>query len=136
MVKLICGKVGSGKTKRIMKLANESVKDTKGDIVYIQNNNNHMLDIKHEIRFINAMEFNFESIEEFHGFLCGIISEDYDIEKIYIDGVYKIVEIDYDNLSVLLNKLEALAEKYNIDFILTLSRDPNEVPEKFNKYII
>lgn len=136
MVKLICGKVGSGKTKRIMKLANDSVKDTKGDIVYIQHNNNHMLDIKHEIRFINAMEFNFENIEEFHGFLCGIIAEDYDIEKIYIDGVYKIVDIDYDNLSALLNKLELLAEKYNIDFILTLSRDPNEVPEKFNKYII
>ena len=105
MVNLICDKVGAGKTKRLINLANDSVKDCKGDIVYIQHNNKHMLDLKHQIRFINAMEFEIKNLEGFHGFLCGIISEDYDIEKVFIDGVYKLIDIDYDTLDILVKKL-------------------------------
>lgn len=138
MVNLICGRVGSGKTKRLIKLANEAVKKTKGDIVYIQENNKHITDLRHEIRLINAMEYDINNIDTFHGFLCGIISEDYDIEKVYIDGIYKMIDIkeNYEKLQELINKIEKLGNKHDIQFTLTLSRSPEEVPDEFGKYIM
>jgi len=136
MVKLFCGLNGTGKTKGLIEMSNNDVLDKRGDIVFIDADNSHILDLNHEVRLINAMEFDTNSIGKFHGFLCGIISEDYDIEKVFIDGVYKLIDIDYDTLDLLVKKLESLGNKYNIEFTITMSRDPKEVPERFNKYII
>lgn len=134
MIKLICGRNGSGKTKKIIELANDSIDKVNGDIVFIDKNKKNMFEINHKIRFINAMDFDIKSIEEFYGFLCGIISEDYDIKKIFIDGIYKIIDIDKENLNRLISRLENLLKKFEIEVILSINLDI-ESNEELKEYI-
>ena len=54
MIQIIAGKKGSGKTKRIIDMTNEKVKDSQHDVVFIDDDNRYMLDIDHKARFINA----------------------------------------------------------------------------------
>lgn len=136
MVNFICGSKGSGKTKRLINLANDNVKHCDGDIVFIEAKKDHTLDLKHEIRYISAMDFDINDIETFHGFLCGIISEDYDIENIYIDGLYKIAELDFYLLDKLINKIEKLSDEYDTDFIISMECIDEDVPENMKKYLI
>lgn len=136
MIKLVCGKNGTGKTKRLIKMANEDAQESFGDIVFIDSDEKHMLDFNHRIRYINAMEFEVKGIKMFHGFLCGLIAEDYDIEKIYIDAVYKIVDLDLSLLPAYIERLESLAKKFKIEFILSLNIEEKDVPESIRKYVI
>lgn len=136
MIKLVCGKNGTGKTKRLIKMANEDAQESFGDIVFIDSDVKHMLDLNHRIRYINAMEFEVKGIEMFHGFLCGLIAEDYDIEKIYIDAVYKIVDLDLSLLPAYIERLESLAKKFKIEFILSLNIEEYDIPESIRKYVI
>ncbi|SHH65731.1 hypothetical protein SAMN02745135_01554 [Caloranaerobacter azorensis DSM 13643] len=136
MVKLVCGKKGTGKTKRLIKMANEDAKGTLGDIVFVDSDVRHMLDLNHKIRYVNAMEFEVKGIEMFHGFLCGLIAEDYDIEKIYIDAVYKIADIDLSLLHKYIQRLENLSNKFKVDIILSLNIEGKDIPENIKKYVI
>lgn len=136
MIKLIVGEKGSGKTSKMIELANKDTKSCKGNVVYVQANNKHMLDLHHDVRLINAMEFDINNIDSFRGFLCGIMAGNYDIEKIYIDKVYKITEVSFDNLDNSFNQLEKLSDEYNVDFIFGLRMDPGEVPQSYKEKVI
>ena len=83
MVKLIIGNEGTGKTLRLLDLANNAIKDAKGHLVYLDKSTRHMYEINNKVRLIDVSEFNFSSIDEFYGFVCGIISQDRDIEQLY-----------------------------------------------------
>lgn len=88
MIKLLCGTKGSGKTKRLIDMANSEMKSGNGNIAFIDVDDNHIFSLDYSVRLINAMEFNINNIESFYGFLCGIIGMNYDVEKIYVDGIY------------------------------------------------
>ncbi|MBS4539148.1 hypothetical protein GOQ27_11790 [Clostridium sp. D2Q-11] len=136
MVNFICGKKGSGKTKKLISMANDDINNVNGDIVFIESKKRHTLDLNHKIRYISAMDFNIRNIETFHGFLCGIIAEDYDIEKIYIDGLYKIVELDFYLLEKLIDDLETIEKDYKMEFIISMECSEEEVPNKMKKYLM
>lgn len=135
MVKLIAGKKGSGKSKRIMKMANEAVEDSQGHMIFIDDDKRAIYDLKHDLRFVNMEEFPVETSDEFLGFLCGLISNDYDIEKIYIDGILNVVKMDIAQLSPWINKLNKIAEKNQIEFIVALSHEGN-LPTDLESFII
>lgn len=136
MVKFICGEKGTGKSKKLIVMANEHREDINGDIVFIEAGQKHMFDLHRNIRFINAMEFDIEDIESFHGFLCGVIANNYDIEKVFVDGLYEIFDLDFKIYPELINKLEKISDRFNTDFILTMSNNPKDVPEELRKYIL
>lgn len=136
MVKILCGLKGTGKTKKMIEMANYDASSIKGDTVFIEAGNKHVLDLNHRVRYINAMEFDINNIERFHGFLCGIIAEDFDIEKIYIDGIYKIANIDETLLKDSVEKLEKLGQKFELDFIISLDYRRNEVPNEVQRYVL
>lgn len=129
MVQLICGVKGFGKTKRMIELANQEVNDLKGKAVYISNSDKHMLDLNHDIRFINAEDFGIDSYERFYGFVSGIFAANYDVEKIYIDKMYNLLDLDTQRFEEAVRKLEKAAEKFEIDFVLTYRDDPQNLTD-------
>ncbi len=133
MVSLIAGKKGSGKTKDIVSKANEALEVTKGSTIFIDDDNRAMYDLHHDIRFINLSEFPIESSCEFLGFLCGLISNNYDIEKIYIDGIMNTVKTTEGDLVQWFKRVEDLARAYSIDFTITLNYEC-ELPEALKRY--
>lgn len=131
MVHFIVGPKGSGKTKWLIDNANDDIRKGNENIVFIDVDDNHIFSLNYAVRLINAMEFNIDSIESFYGFLCGIISSNYDVEKIYIDGIYKILPLTVENL-ILLNKLLSfLSDKFNTEFFIGSDLNYNEIPNEF-----
>ena len=136
MVKILAGKEGSGKTKQLINMANEQIKKTTGNIVYLDSDKRHIYDLKHEIRFLNMEEFPIDKPEEFVGFLCGIISNDYDIETVYVDGLYNMVDMSEIDAMACVTKLEVIASKFDIEFKIGMNYSGDEVPEEFRKYLL
>lgn len=93
MVKLILGAKGAGKTKWLINGANDDIKSGNGNITFLDVEDEHIFSLDTNVRLINLSDYSVNSIEKFYGFLLGMLSMDFDLEKIYIDSVYKIIDI-------------------------------------------
>ena len=134
MIYVFCNKRGSGKTKALINLANEKFQVGKGHIVYINDDNRPMFQLNKGIRLISADGFGLKKQESFYGFLCGIISEDYDIDTICIDGLFNIIEENLQNAAQLFCLIEKLSVESGVDFYINVNGD-NEMPEFIKKYV-
>lgn len=135
MVNLIASKKGSGKTKTIIDLANSRLMDSTGNIVFIDDDKKNMYQLKHDLRFISMDEYPIQTKDEFIGFICGVISNDYDIEDIFIDGLFKIMDIEMKGMPNLVERLEKISDRFNINFTMTLSCDTDLIPPSLSNYI-
>ncbi|SHJ76850.1 hypothetical protein [Paramaledivibacter caminithermalis] len=136
MISILASSKGTGKTKKIISLANEEVKKAKGNVIFVDDDKRHMYDLKHDLRFISMDEYPTSNVDEFFGFLCGIISNDYDIDKIYIDGLLKVMDSNCNEIPKLVSKLEKLSDKYEIDFFMTISCRKDQLSEDLHKYLV
>lgn len=134
MIYVFCNKRGSGKTKALINLANEKLEAGKGHVVYINDDNRQMFQLNRGIRFISTDGFNLKKQESFYGFLCGILSEDYDIETIFIDGLFNIIEENLQNAAQLFCLMEKLSVESGVDFYINVNGD-TEMPEFIKKYV-
>ncbi|MBU5257010.1 hypothetical protein [Tissierella praeacuta] len=136
MVKLILGEKGSGKTKWLIDNANKDMKEGNGNIAFIDVDDNHIFTLNYNVRLINAMEFNILNIESFYGFLCGLIGMDYDVEKIYVDSIYKVINLDILSLEKLVENLNIISEKFEIEFFINIDYTMEQIPESLKEYCI
>ncbi len=137
MIQLIVGAKGKGKTKHLLEKVNNAVKTVDGNIVYLDKNSKHMYELKNKIRLINTSEFPFTSTDEFIGFLCGIVSQDHDLQEVYLDSFMDVAFInDKSEIGAVLEKLDKISEKFCVDLIISVSLEVSEVPEKFKSQII
>ncbi len=136
MVKIIAGPKGSRKTIRMINMANDDAKSLNGHVVFIDKSKRHILDLNHDLRFMNMQEFPVKTADEFFGFLCGMISNDYDIEKVYIDGLLKIAGIREDDLTKFVPRLDELAKQYKFNVVFTLSGEKAALPNEITPYFI
>ena len=98
MLNFVLGPSGSGKTKWLIDKANEEVRKGNGNIIFIDTDDSHIFSLDHSVRLTNAKEYGIVNLDKLFGFIFGIVSRDYDVEKIYIDGIYSIIDIDSDKL--------------------------------------
>ncbi|MGI6176080.1 MAG: hypothetical protein ACOYJC_08005 [Christensenellales bacterium] len=134
MLKVIFGSKGEGKTKRIIEMANSGVESAKGNTIFIDDDARYMFDIKHQIRFIDASEYDIDSPKMFYGFLCGLVAQDYDLEKIYIDGFLKIVRYELADLQEYFEHVEKMADKFSLEVVISVSG--NTIPDFIKKYVL
>ena len=136
MIQVIYGKKGSGKTKRILDMANQASKTSDGDLVFIDDDNRYMFDLRHEVRFINATEYKVSSPNMFLGFLSGIIASNYDMTKLFVDGFLRLVKAEMADLEVFFQRLDSMCENHKVDLVISAGGDPETMPEYLKKYII
>ncbi len=137
MIQLIVGAKDKGKTQHLLEKVNNAVKTVDGNIVYLDKNSKHMYELKNRIRLINTSEFPFSTSEEFLGFLCGIVSQDHDLQEVYLDSFMDVAFIkDKGQIEDILNKLDKISNQFSVDFIISVSLEPDEVPEKFKSQVI
>lgn len=134
MIDIIAGAKGKGKTKILIQQVNDDIKLTKGTIVYLDKNNKHMYELSNQIRLIVVPEFNVTDTDMFLGFIAGIISQDHDLDKIYLDSFLTTACIK-DNLDYAVEKLDALSEKFGVNFVISASVDKENMPESVQKYV-
>lgn len=128
MVKLLLGHKGSGKTKQMIDLANESVESSKGSVIFINKNHRLMYDLRYKIRVICMEDFeHITNCDEYIGFLYGIISLDHDIETIYIDSILKHADFSLGDLPEFVERLKDISKKYGMDFVVSVSAEKEEM---------
>ncbi len=135
MIQVILGDTGEGKTKGLINAANTKLKETHGHIVYIDADNTHMYDLKHEIRYINISEYPIDNYHEFFGFMCGILSEDNDIDCIFVDGLLRMAHLDQiNNSDELISKLKTLTNKFGVQLIAGINCKKNALPSFLQEF--
>ena len=136
MIQIIAGEKGEGKTKKLIEMANEAGKIANGHVVFIDDDNRHMYDLHYNIRFVKT-NFIMDDQKIFFGFICGILSQDSDIEQIYIDGLHNIVkDLSNDDIKDFISEIENLSKENSVDFVFIISSKPEALPEEVKKYII
>jgi len=137
MIKLIAGGKGSGKTKRLIDMANAAVKTSDGHVVFIDDDRRHIYDLHYDIRFVETLDYPLSNYREFIGFVCGVLSQDNDIIEIFVDGITNVIKtIDNDGLIKLKNKLDKLSESHGVNFIMSINCDPAELPQEMKELVI
>lgn len=130
MIEIICGEKGKGKTKELLDKVNSAVGTQSGNIVYLDKSQKHMYELNNKIRLINVMDFPIDNCDEFLGFICGIVSQDHDLDEMYLDSSLTIASIDDENgITKAIEKLDVISEKFKVKFVLSVSRDINRLPE-------
>ena len=136
MIQLLYGKKGMGKTKLMLESANELAGKSHGTVVFIDDGNELLIKLSHKIRFVNMLDYPIHGSEAFLGFLCGVVSQDYDIETIYIDGLTYIVHQDIESLRIFFDGVEQISKEHNVQFNMSINGDENNVPEFIQKYVV
>lgn len=136
MIQIIAGEKGKGKTKILLDKVNADVATAKGSIVYLDKSNKHMYELSNKVRLINVRDYLVEEPKEFLGFVCGLISQDHDLEKIYIDSFLKIACTDMSDITMVIEKLELITSQFDVDIVVSMSINAEELPESVRKYII
>jgi hypothetical protein len=134
MIKLIVGDKGSGKTKQIIDMINESVDKTDGSIVCIEKGMKSTYNISSSVRIIDVDDYAIKGYTMFYAFMMGVLAGDYDIEEVYIDGILKIGNNDVEGLSALLDQIAEVA-KENLKFFITVSTDLENLTDGIKKYL-
>lgn len=129
MVEIIAGKKGKGKTKYLLDKVNTSVENASGNIVYLDKSQKHMHELSNKVRLINVGDYPISSCDEFLGFICGIVSQDYDLQEMYLDSFLTIANLADDQLVHAIEKLDIISEKFNVKFVLSVSKDEADLPE-------
>ena len=135
MVELIVGKEGKGKTKQLLEKVNSEIKTASGNIVFLDRNDKHMFELNNKVRLVNVAEYEFVNSSEFLGFVCGILSQDHDIEQMYIDAVLKVAKTDKSELTTVVKRLATIGEKFNVKFTASVTLDASELDDEIREYI-
>ena len=129
MIEIICGDKGKGKTKELLDKVNSSIKGNEGSIVFLDKSQKHMYELNNQVRLINVMDYPIDNCDEFLGFICGIISQDHDLEEMYLDSFLKLSCLEGEDIEATYRTLETISEKYHITFVLSISMDADTLPE-------
>ena len=136
MVQLIVGKKGKGKTKQLLDKVNGAIKTAEGNIVYLDKSTKHMYELNNKIRLIDVSAYPLTTTDEFIGFILGIISQDHDLQEMYLDSFLKIALLEGKDITGALKKLTILSDTFGVNFVLSVSMDKEDLPEALHENIL
>lgn len=127
MIKIIIGKKGSGKTKKLVDLVNDAAAKSLGNVVCIEKGDTLTFSVTHKARLIDADAFGISGYGEYFGMLAGIKSGNHDVTHIFGDATLRIGTRDYGELTAFFERLSVIDD---VEFLFTVSADKEELPEK------
>ena len=128
MVTLLTGKKGSGKTKKLIQLANEAVAASSGNVVVIEKGSKLTYDVTHKARLIDTDHYEVSGYDMLFGFLSGICAGNYDVTDVFVDATLRIVGRDYEKLADFFDRVSALSGETNTNYVFTVSCDEEDLP--------
>ena len=131
MISIIYGAQGSGKTKRIIDAANAASEKASGQVIFITDNA-QSLGVNTDIRFINIAEYGVNGEDQFIGFLKGMLATNFDIQKVYIDSLSRLLDKPAEELKSVFDVLNKYTK--DVDFIATVSAD--KLPAFLKSYAV
>ena len=129
MVQLITGEKGEGKTKKMLDCVHEAMKTATGNLVYLDKSAQNIHELDNKVRLINVSEYPIQNTDQFLGFVCGICSQDYDLEGMYLDGFLKIAKLEGQDISEALTQLNRISDQFKVKMVLSVSLSREQLPE-------
>lgn len=127
MIKLIIGKKGSGKTKKLVELVNSAAETSLGNVVCIEKGDVLTFSVTHKARLVDSCDFGISGYGEYFGFLAGIKAGNNDITHIFGDATLRIGGRDYEEFAAFLERITKIED---VEFIFTVSCDESDLPAK------
>ena len=130
MVNLLTGQKGSGKTQQMIEAANKKVKECDGNVIFIKNSHNDTYSLSFDIRAICMDDYpSIRNIDEYTGFLYGMLSGNSDIQVIFIDGILKQQSVSLENIPRFIDRLDNISKRHNVEFFVSISASKEELGE-------
>ena len=136
MVELIVGVKGEGKTKKLLDYVHQEIKTADGNIVYLDKSSRNIHELDNKVRLINVTEYPLQNTDQFIGFLCGICSQDYDLEQMYLDGFLKIAKLEGQDVGPTLQQLNRISEMFKVKMVISISVNKEDLPEFARSQVI
>lgn len=136
MVQIIYGAKGSGKTKRLIAMANAEIEQTKGNVVFIDDDKRYMYDVKHQVRFVDVTEYAIDSEDKLYGFISGMLAQNFDISAIYIDAFLHMIKKTAHEAEALIAQLKRLAEAQKVKLVINVSAPEPQPPAFMAEHVI
>ncbi|MBR6650582.1 MAG: hypothetical protein IKL36_04140 [Clostridia bacterium] len=133
MLKVIIGVKGTGKTKQLIEMVNQSLDTTKGDVVCIEKGDKLRFEVKPQCRLIDTKEYAIDDAEDLYGFVAGILASNNDVTDLYIDSALKICRDDVAAFDIFLDKVAALVKEVNC--VMTISLPAENATDTIKKYL-
>ena len=127
MIKLIIGKKGSGKTKKLVDMVNEATANSLGNVVCIEKGDTLTYSVTHKARLIDAEDYAISGYGEYYGMVSGVKAGNNDVTHIFGDATLRIGSRDYDELAAFLERVSKIED---IEFLFTVSADKEDLPKK------
>ncbi len=132
MVTLLIGNKGSGKTKKLIQLANEAVAASQGNVVVVEKGAKLTYDVTSKARLIDTDQYAISGYDMLFGFLSGICAGNYDVTDVLIDSTFKICPEGVSGLEAFTKKLQELSEISEANIVLLISASEDEIPSDLN----
>ena len=136
MIQLIIGEKGKGKTKILLDKANTQIQTVHGTMVYVDKCKQHMYELDRRARLIDITDYPIKNSDAFEGFLCGLLSQDNDLEQIYLDSFLNLMKITPEQVPQALEQLQSISDSFHVDFIISVSVTRDQLPEAMHSMII
>lgn len=135
MLNVIIGEKGTGKTAKLIDAVHAAEQSAAGSVVFINKGKRHLLDLSHKVRLVDTEGYGIGTYNEFYGFLCGMLSQNYDIAHIFVDSITKIVDDNMNEFEKFLDRISKVADENDAEIQIILSMNPENAPEGVKKYI-
>jgi len=138
MLQIVYGHKGSGKTKRLIDMANAAIANTAGSIAFLDDDSRYRADIKYQIRFVDASEYDIPGMDGIVGFLGGMVASNFDLSALYVDGFVRLTGKPLPELENIIHKLEAFSTRHALLLVLCVSAPDGmaEPPDWLVPYIV
>ena len=136
MVELIVGVQGTGKTKKLIDLSNDTARASDGCVVCIEKGEKLRFNITHAVRLVNTEHYDIQTADALYGLVCGLYAENYDITHVFIDSALKICSKDMDVFAAFVDRVAVISEKLGFKCIMTASTEKDALPEDIKKYVV
>ena len=95
-----------------------------------------MYELNNKIRLINVVDYGIESSDGFLGFISGIISQDHDLDNMFLDSFLKLAHLEGKDITDTIDKLEKISETFHIVFVLSVSMDEKFLPDNAKSKVL
>ena len=136
MVHLIIGLKGEGKTRELLDKVNTEIKNANGNIVYLDINSKHMYELNNKIRLIDVSRFPIKSSDEFVGFISGIISQDHDLQTVYLDAFRKCARLEDADVTETVLRLDKISTMFNVEIVISLTEDITQISDELKDKVL
>jgi len=112
----------------MIEAANKKVKECDGNVIFIKNSHNDTYSLSFDIRVTCMADYpSIRNVDDYTGFIYGMLSANSDIQVIFIDGILKQSDIALENIPRFVDRLSNISKKHGVDFYVSISANKEDL---------